>query len=118
MFFPLDVDKKVNTFLKHIYENIKLNSLHSLTSFSIQRKYFPQKYIKAIGSRLLPNLENEFMTAPELLNQLICSVRNLPWQTENSEAFLRHIYIFLVSASAKKNVKATEFLGILKKYFC
>ena len=35
---------------------------------------------------------------------------------EKSRGFCWDIYIFLVSASAK-NVKATEFLGILKKYF-
>ena len=46
-----------------------------------------------------------------------CSIRNLPRQLANTEAFAEEYLCFLVSASARKYTKAIKFLGLIKKYF-
>ena len=45
------------------------------------------------------------------------SVQNSPWQSANAEGFAEAYICFVVSASAKKNAEAIEFLGILKSTF-
>ena len=57
--------------------------------------------MKAIGSRLFPNLEDEFVAAPELLNELMqCS--KLPRWTENPEAFAEaYLYFFSICLGKK-----------------
>ena len=45
------------------------------------------------------------------------SVQNLPRQSANAEGFAEAYICFVVSASAKKNAEAIEFVGILKSTF-
>ena len=100
IFFPLDLDKTAKTFLKRINKNIKLNSLTYFIFYSA--KIFSAKIYQSNRIKAVPKSRRWIYDSSRIIKWInavfeIClGGRKIP------RLLLKHIYIFLVSASAKK----------------
>ena len=100
LFFPLDVDKTVITFSKRMYENIKLNSLTYFIFYLA--KMFSAKIYQSNRMKTVPKFRRWIYDSSRIIKSINAAFEICLGGQKIPRLLLRHIYIFLVSASTKK----------------
>ena len=98
--FPLDLDKTAKIFLKRIYKNIKLNSLTYFIFCSA--KIFSAKISQSNRIKAFPKSRRWIYDSSRIIKSINAAFEICLGGRKIPRLLLKYIYIFLVSASAKK----------------